>query len=95
MCTCELCVIVLLCNVVITYCRYGNRKLSNEVATDMLRERDDLLSMDAQVDVDKKLIQSKLLRACDAHREAQTRFDVALQEQVSVTWCKLMLYYVM
>jgi hypothetical protein len=57
--------------------RYGHSRVSDEAATDMLRVRDDLRNLELQVDVDKKLIQAKILKACESHRDAQVRFDAA------------------
>lgn len=56
--------------------RYGD-KLTADVAEDMLKIRDDLSNMEARTDEDKIQIQSKIVLACEACREAQEQLDEA------------------
>ena len=56
--------------------RYGD-KLTADVAENMLKIRDDLSNMEARTDEDKQQMQSKIVLACEACREAQERLDEA------------------
>lgn len=50
--------------------RYGDG-VSEDVATEMIRIRDDLITMEKQVDIDKQQIQLKLLKACENYRSIE------------------------
>jgi hypothetical protein len=69
--------------------RYGV-KVSKQQTLELANIHSELMALDAQVDQDKQLIQSKILKACDLHREAQeilTSSENALKDaesQVSV-----------
>eukprot|EP00599_Poterioochromonas_sp_BG-1_P009714 CAMPEP_0173137274 /NCGR_PEP_ID=MMETSP1105-20130129/2985_1 /TAXON_ID=2985 /ORGANISM="Ochromonas sp., Strain BG-1" /LENGTH=932 /DNA_ID=CAMNT_0014049623 /DNA_START=341 /DNA_END=3140 /DNA_ORIENTATION=+ len=50
--------------------RYGY-KLTAEQATDLNNVHTELLTLDRQVDRDKQILQAKILKACDYHREVE------------------------
>jgi len=58
--------------------RYG-AKLPEKVLMELRRIKIDLIALDHQVDVDKQLIQAKIIRACEMSRETQD--EVAAAEQ--------------
>ena len=49
------------------------------MAQELRRIKIDLIALDHQVDVDKQLIQAKIIRACEMSRETQD--EVAAAEQ--------------
>jgi hypothetical protein len=53
--------------------RYGD-EVPTEVASEMIRIRDDILLMERQIDIDKQLIQVKLVKACERYREVEDQY---------------------
>ena len=64
--------------------RYGEG-VSEDIAHEMLRIWDDLLSMEKQVDIDKQLIKSKLLKACESCRDVEDSYKDSVEDMMFKT----------
>jgi len=64
--------------------RYGEG-VSEDIAHEMFRIRDDLLSMEKQVDIDKQLIQSKLLKTCESCRYVEDSYKDSVEDMTFKT----------
>ena len=50
-----------------------------------VRIRDDLLSMEKQIDIDKQLIKSKLLKACESCRDVEDSYKDSAEDMMFKT----------
>ena len=62
--------------------RYGEL-FSSEAVTDMLKLRDDINSIDVQIQIDKRLIQSKIVKVCEQYREKERAFQEIFEVHAS------------